>query len=186
MATPFLDINALTGCPVPPAGDCGERGLLGLAFHPDYASNGQFFVFYTRAPDGALVLARYLVSANPDVAATPGTTLLVIPHPAGNHNGGQLAFRDGLLYVATGDGGGAGDPDENAQDVDSLLGKLDAASTKLAGGKSADAVDKLVGFQGTLAALATAPKPKVDPAVAQGLSTDAQAVIDCINAIEAT
>ena len=74
----------------------------------------------------------------------------------------------------------------NQKDVDSLLGKLDAASTKLAGGKSADAVDKLVGFQGTLAALATAPKPKVDPAVAQGLSTDAQAVIDCINAIEET
>ena len=100
--TTFLDIRTkvLSG---------GERGLLGLAFHPQYASNGRFFVFYTRSGDGALVIAEYHVSANPDVASSTETILLTIPHPTNaNHNGGMLAFgTDGYLYIGVGDGGSA-------------------------------------------------------------------------------
>ena len=104
----------------------GERGLLGLAFHPRYAANGRFFVYYTRDPDGAIVVAEYKVSANPDVAQTAETVLLTIPHPTfANHNGGMLAFGpDHLLYIGVGDGGSANDPSNNAQDVDVLLGKI--------------------------------------------------------------
>lgn len=124
LSTPFLDLGAPDGTDAIACGD--ERGLLGLAFHPGYESNGLFYVYYTRKGDGAIVIARYQVSANPDVADTAGTVLLTIPHPGhANHNGGQLAFGpDGYLYVATGDGGGGGDPDDNAQDLTSLLGKL--------------------------------------------------------------
>lgn len=117
--TTFLDIRSrlVSG---------GERGLLGLAFHPAYASNGRFFVFYTRTGDGALVVAEYRVSANPDVASDTEIPLLTVPHPgAANHNGGMLAFgRDGYLYVATGDGGGSNDPSNNAQNPSVLLGKI--------------------------------------------------------------
>ncbi len=123
LATPFLDVQSLTQCPA----DCGERGLLGLAFHPAYESNGLFYIFYTRGGDGALVVARYQVSANPNVAnAGSGDVLLTIPHPRGNHNGGQLAFgpSNGYLYIATGDGGDGGDPDENGQNINTLLGKI--------------------------------------------------------------
>ena len=119
LATPFLDISALTTTD-------GERGLLSMAFDPDYAINGRFFVYYT-ATDGAITVARYQVSTgNPNVAAATGTVLLSIPHPgATNHNGGQLAFGpDGMLYLATGDGGGANDPAGNAQNTASLLGKV--------------------------------------------------------------
>lgn len=118
--TPFLNIQSLVSC-------CGERGLLGLAFHPRYAENGFFFVHYTRA-DGDIVIARYRVSAtNADRAdESSATSLLTIDHSsASNHNGGQLAFGpDGYLYIATGDGGGAGDTANNAQTLTSLLGKL--------------------------------------------------------------
>ncbi|HEX6900073.1 MAG TPA: PQQ-dependent sugar dehydrogenase [Thermoanaerobaculia bacterium] len=122
LATPFLDVQTLTQCPA----DCGERGLLGLAFHPNYETNGVFYIFYTRGGDGTLVIARYQVSANPNVAnAASGDVLLTIPHPRGNHNGGQLAFGpDGYLYIATGDGGDGGDPDENGQNTGTLLGKI--------------------------------------------------------------
>lgn len=104
----------------------GEQGLLGLAFHPQYAANGRFFVYYTRTGDGALKIAEYAVSANPDVAATTETTILVVPHPgATNHNGGMLAFGpDGYLYAGTGDGGGGNDPSNNAQNINVLLGKI--------------------------------------------------------------
>ncbi|RZJ68516.1 MAG: T9SS type A sorting domain-containing protein [Flavobacterium sp.] len=105
----------------------GERGLLGLAFHPNYNSNGYFYVYYTRAGDGALVISRYTVSGNPDVAdATSGTPILVIPHPGqSNHNGGSLAFGpDGYLYIGTGDGGGGGDQPNNAQNTSQNLGKM--------------------------------------------------------------
>jgi glucose/arabinose dehydrogenase len=104
----------------------GERGLLGLAFHPLYASNRRFFVFYTQQTDGELVIAEYLASAtNPNVAGTTERRILQIPHPRGNHNGGMLAFgEDGYLYIGVGDGGGAYDPDANAQNLNSLLGKL--------------------------------------------------------------
>jgi glucose/arabinose dehydrogenase len=118
--TTFLDIAAL----LPPPG--GERGLLGLAFHPQYAGNGRFFVFYTRSGDGALVTSEYRVSADPNVADTTGKPLLTIPHPTNtNHNGGMLAFGpDGFLYIAVGDGGGSNDTPNNAQNIQSLLGKI--------------------------------------------------------------
>ena len=119
-ATPtvFLDISAtvLSG---------GEQGLLGLAFHPQYATNRRFFVDYTRRPDGATVIAEYQVSANPNVADTAEKTLLVIPQPFANHNGGMVEFGpDGYLYIGMGDGGSANDPGARAQNVNELLGKI--------------------------------------------------------------
>jgi len=119
--TVFLDIRSRV---LYTAG--GERGLLGLAFHPLYASNGRFFVFYTRAGDGTLVIAEYRVSSNPDVAGTTELALLTIPHPTNrNHNGGMLAFGpDNYLYIGVGDGGGAYDPPNNAQNINVLLGKI--------------------------------------------------------------
>ncbi|MCU0479114.1 MAG: PQQ-dependent sugar dehydrogenase [Chloroflexi bacterium] len=116
---PFLDISTLVSC-------CGERGLLSAAFHPQYATNGAFYVYYTNT-NGDLVLARYRVSADANVAdPASGAILLTIPHPGyANHNGGHVAFgADGRLYLSTGDGGGGGDPDGNAQDLGSLLGKV--------------------------------------------------------------
>ena len=110
----------------------GERGLLGMAFDPDYATNGFLYVYYTgRAngviADGDIVIARY--QANPPAANVAGTTetvLKTIPHPTNaNHNGGMLAFGpDRCLYAGVGDGGGAGDPANNAQTKTTLLGKL--------------------------------------------------------------
>jgi hypothetical protein len=118
-STVFLDIRAkvLAG---------SERGLLGLAFHPLYAGNGRFFVYYTRADDGTIVLSEYRVSGNPDVAGTAEKVLLTIPHPTyANHNGGMLAFGpDGYLYAGVGDGGGGNDPLNNAQNLNTLLGKI--------------------------------------------------------------
>ena len=104
----------------------GEQGLLGLAFHPRFASNRRFFVNYTRRPDGATVIAEYLVSAtDPDVAERAEKVLLVIPQPFANHNGGMVEFGpDGFLYVGLGDGGSANDPGNRAQDPSQLLGKM--------------------------------------------------------------
>lgn len=104
----------------------GEQGLLGLAFHPQFAINRRFFVHYTRAPDGASVIAQYLASAaNPDLAEPDETVLLVVPQPFANHNGGMLEFGpDGLLYIGLGDGGSANDPANRAQNPNELLGKL--------------------------------------------------------------
>ena len=117
-ATVFLDIQGLVL-------DGGERGLLGLAFHPGYASNGRFFVNYTREPDGATMIAEYGRSANPLVAATIERELLVVAQPFSNHNGGMIAFGpDGLLYIGMGDGGSANDPQNRAQNVNDLLGKI--------------------------------------------------------------
>ncbi len=117
LPTPFLDISSLVDYG-------GERGLLSAAFHPHYASNGTFYVDYTRASDGAIVIARYHVSADPNIAdPNSAAILLVIPHPsAANHNGGQLQFGpDGYLYIGNGDGGTGG---SNAQNGTSLLGKI--------------------------------------------------------------
>ncbi len=104
----------------------GERGLLGLAFHPQYALNGRFFVNYTRSGDGATVLAEYHVSpGNPDVADPAETILLTFAQPFSNHNGGMIEFGpDGFLYIATGDGGSANDPGNRAQNITELLGKM--------------------------------------------------------------
>ncbi len=104
----------------------GEQGLLGLAFHPQYASNGRFFVDYTDH-DGSIVIAEYRVSQNdPNQADPTKKILLTIPHPINaNHNGGMLAFGpDGYLYIGVGDGGAGDDPPANAQNVDVLLGKI--------------------------------------------------------------
>jgi glucose/arabinose dehydrogenase len=109
-ATPFLNLSSLisTG---------SERGLLGLAFHPNYATNGLFYVNYTNT-SGSTVIARYSVSANPDIANTAGTILMTISQPYSNHNGGSLKFGpDGFLYIGMGDGGNGGDPEGYAQNL---------------------------------------------------------------------
>ncbi|HJR05865.1 MAG TPA: PQQ-dependent sugar dehydrogenase [Pyrinomonadaceae bacterium] len=104
----------------------GERGLLGLAFHPQFNANRRLFVNYTRKPDGATVIAEYRVSAtNPNVVENSETVLLVIPQPFENHNGGMIAFgSDGFLYIGMGDGGSGNDPQNFSQNVDELLGKM--------------------------------------------------------------
>ncbi len=106
----------------------GEQGLLGLAFHPQYASNGAFYVFYTATGGGALTVARYLRDPANANQALPnsGAVILSVPHPVNtNHNGGHLAFGpDGFLYISTGDGGGGGDPDRTGLDLKSRRGKL--------------------------------------------------------------
>ncbi|MCH7596685.1 MAG: PQQ-dependent sugar dehydrogenase [Planctomycetes bacterium] len=103
----------------------GEQGLLGLAFHPDYQTNGAFFVNYTDT-SGRTVVARYGVSADPDVADATEEILLRIAQPFENHNGGWIGFGpDGYLYVAMGDGGDRNDPGNRAQDTQNqLLGKI--------------------------------------------------------------
>ena len=104
----------------------GERGLLSMAFHPDYKNNGLFYVYYTNT-NGDLELGRYKVGANPNIAdAASKVVLKTIPHPVNaNHNGGELHFGpEGYLYLSTGDGGGAGDTANNAQNTGRLLGKI--------------------------------------------------------------
>lgn len=115
---PFLDLSGLVSTG-------GERGLFSVAFPPDYASTGVFYVDYTNAA-GDSVIARYRVSADPDRAdPASAEVLLTVDQPYANHNGGQLAFGpDGFLYAGFGDGGGAGDPEANAQNPASLLGKM--------------------------------------------------------------
>jgi len=105
----------------------GERGLLGMAFDSDYDVNRQFYVFYTNIA-GDIVIARYLRNATDANLAdsSSATTLLTVAHSTfSNHNGGMLAFGlDGCLYAGVGDGGGAGDPNNNGQNLSVLLGKL--------------------------------------------------------------
>ncbi len=117
LAVPFLDISALVR-------SGGEQGLLSVAFHPQYPQTPWLFVNYTDT-NGDTVIARYSVGANPD-RADPGSgvTLLTVGQPFGNHNGGQLQFGpDGMLWIATGDGGSGDDPQCNAQRA-GLLGKM--------------------------------------------------------------
>ena len=122
LPTPFLDISGIVNS------SGSEQGLLSIAFHPGYASNGLFYVNYTdRNGIGNTVVARYRVSAdNPDRAdPSSATTLLTIEQPAQNHNGGLITFGpDGYLYIGMGDGGRADDPWGNAQNRGVLLGKL--------------------------------------------------------------
>jgi len=116
-ATPFLNISSIIS-------SGGERGLLGLAFAPDYETSGRFYVDYTNTA-GNTVIARYTVSDNPDVANTDGTILLTIDQPFSNHNGGNIKFGpDGYLWIAMGDGGSGGDPNGNGQNINALLGKI--------------------------------------------------------------
>lgn len=118
LSPPFLDITSLVS-------SGGERGLLGAAFHPNYGGNGFFYVSYTDSA-GDSVIARYSVSLDPNRAdSTSGVILLTIPQPFSNHNGGQLHFGpDGYLYIGIGDGGSGGDPQNNGQDLGTLLGKI--------------------------------------------------------------
>ena len=119
----FLNIRDIVRSPADGAG--GEEGLLSVAFPPDYRASGRFYVYYTNRR-GNNTVAEYRRSSPTRAESSSERKLLTIAHPDfGNHNGGQLQFGpDGLLYLATGDGGGGGDPDENAQNVKSLLGKL--------------------------------------------------------------
>ena len=115
---PFLDITSLVGC-------CGERGLLSVAFHPNYADSGDLFVNYTDR-NGDTVVARYAVSTTDPYRADPASaeTILSVDQPAANHNGGLLLFgpQDGYLYVGFGDGGGGNG--QNGQVLSTLLGKI--------------------------------------------------------------
>ena len=100
----------------------GEQGLLGLAFHPAFSKNGRFFVNYTD-PNGDTVVSEFSGERTADPSSE--RVLLTIDQPFANHNGGHLAFGpDGFLYIATGDGGSAGDPENNGQNLNTLLGKL--------------------------------------------------------------
>lgn len=118
-AASFLDISGRTA-------STSELGLLGFAFHPDYNSNGFVYVTYTPSEDLS-VISRFKVSTTDSnkIDESSETILLQIPQPFTSHNGGQLAFgADGYLYIASGDGGGAGDPSGNAQNLGNLLGKI--------------------------------------------------------------
>jgi len=123
LTQPFLDITDRVA-------SGGEEGLLGLAFHPNYAANGYFYVDYTHLNSAGdtlyTVVERYTVSAAPDSADSASHKLILrIVQPYSNHNGGLVMFGpDGMLYIGMGDGGSGGDPENRAQDPDSLLGKL--------------------------------------------------------------
>jgi len=133
LATPFLDVGpsglnkAYTGPQI------GERGLLGMAFHPDFANNGRFYIDYTDLAGSDTVIEQYTVSANPNVADTASGTIIFGPlfQPQTNHNAGCLQFGpDGMLYIALGDGGNSNDTGSghvaggNAQSGSTLLGKI--------------------------------------------------------------
>src|SRR5512140_1867823 len=116
LPTPFLDISSRVSC-------CGERGLLSIAFPPGAGPKNQFWADYTDA-NGDTTISRFSFSGDAASAASE-TLVLKIAQPFANHNGGQLAFGpDGYLYVGMGDGGSAGDPNNNAQNLGSLLGKI--------------------------------------------------------------
>jgi glucose/arabinose dehydrogenase len=119
LPAPFIDLSrSVSGG--------GEQGLLGLAFHPSYATNGKLYVSYTDL-SGTTVIREYKVSAsNPDrVDGASGRTILRVRQPYANHNGGHIAFGpDGYLYIGLGDGGSGGDPGNRAQSLGTLLGKI--------------------------------------------------------------
>lgn len=123
LPVPFLDLRSRVTC-------CGETGLLGLAFPPNFAAKRYFYVNYTTGgapPNLRTVIARFPVTSNPDVADPDSEqVILTFPQPFTNHNGGQLAFspKDGYLYIGAGDGGSGGDPQNNAQNPGALLGKM--------------------------------------------------------------
>jgi glucose/arabinose dehydrogenase len=120
LGTPYIDLSGLIIM-------SSEQGLLGLAFHPNYQSNGYFYVNYSRNSDGATVVSRFHVSGNPDIADSFSESIVItIPQPFTNHNGGMVAFgpTDHYLYIGMGDGGNGGDPGNRAQNKLNLLGKM--------------------------------------------------------------
>lgn len=118
LSTPFLDIRSQVS-------KGGEQGLLGLAFHPDYRTNGRFFVSYTNTAGDSVVREYRRSSTNANRAGTWTRVILKVDQPYANHNGGHIAFGpDGFLYIGLGDGGSAGDPGNRAQSLNSLLGKI--------------------------------------------------------------
>ncbi len=134
--TDFINLSSKITVPTA-TGD--ERGLLGLAFHPQFAANGKFYVDYTRAGDGATVIAEYQTTAgNPNQGDLAGERiLLTIPQPFSNHNGGMIEFGpDGYLYIGMGDGGSANDPNNNAQNPAQLLGKMLRIDVNIPNGSS--------------------------------------------------
>jgi glucose/arabinose dehydrogenase len=122
VSEPFLDISD----DVSEAGS--EMGLLSMAFHPDYASNGRFFVYYSRAGGSGnhtSVVSEFTVSSDPNVADTTENEIITVSQPFENHNGGHILFGpDGMLYIALGDGGDGGDPLNHGQDTSTLLGSI--------------------------------------------------------------
>ncbi len=141
LPTPFLNLGT-SGSDL--IAFSGERGLLGLAFHPNYSTSGRFWVNYTRKSDGATVVAEYIRSAGDADIATPTAVKIVftVDQPFANHNGGMLAFApDGTLFIGMGDGGSIGDPQNNAQNLESALGKMlridvDTYPTPVAGNRT--------------------------------------------------
>jgi glucose/arabinose dehydrogenase len=129
LSHPFLDIRGLVG------NDGGERGLLSIAFPTDYAQSGRFYAYYTDN-DGNIRVGEFRRRTATQAARGTGRTVIEIPHPVNdNHNGGQLQFLGELLYLGTGDGGSGGDPPNNAQNRDSLLGKLLRIDPRPSGGR---------------------------------------------------
>jgi glucose/arabinose dehydrogenase len=128
-AQPFLDIGGLVG------NDGGERGLLSIAFPPDYRQSRRFYVYYTDN-DGNIRVDEFHRDGATRAARGSRRTVIVVPHPVNaNHNGGQLQFLGPLLYLGTGDGGSGGDPPNNAQSTGSLLGKLLRIDPRPSGGR---------------------------------------------------
>jgi glucose/arabinose dehydrogenase len=125
LETPFLDVSGEIS-PEAMGQGYSERGLLGLTFHPNYATNGQFFINYTEKNSNDSILARYTVSSNHNAAdPTSAAELMRVSQPYANHNGGHIAFGpDGYLYMSLGDGGSAGDPLNNGQQATTLLGAI--------------------------------------------------------------
>ncbi|HEU5106010.1 MAG TPA: PQQ-dependent sugar dehydrogenase [Solirubrobacterales bacterium] len=139
----FLDIRDLVNYG-------GERGLLSIAFPPDYARSKRFYVYYTDA-EGAIRVDEFHRGSATRAAAGSRRPVITIPHPVNsNHNGGQLQFLGNLLFFGTGDGGSAGDPPNNAQNKDVLLGKLLRIDPRASGGKpySVPASNPFVGKPG--------------------------------------
>lgn len=143
LPTPFLDLSAKVS-------NGSEQGLLGLAFHPGYAANGRFVVYYTNTA-GDTRVAVYRVSANPDLAdAASEQVVLATDQPFDNHNGGMVVFAaDGRLYIGLGDGGSGGDPQGNGQNRNALLGKILRLGIDANGAASIPADNPFVGQANT-------------------------------------
>jgi len=126
---PFLDLRSVVGY------DGGERGLLSIAFPPDYRRSGGFYVYYNDA-GGNIRIDEFRRGGATRAAPDSRRQVIAIPHPVNaNHNGGQMQFLGGLLYLGTGDGGSGGDPPNNAQNKDVLLGKLLRIDPRASGGR---------------------------------------------------